>query len=121
MVTALVWWLILRDAVGETEFELEVSEPTTRQGNSLNQTRTAWARWLQFLARSRSDDCSSEQESERRGYGGQGRRYREVIPPVGRMSYDGTRDNSHLTECVKSSPGIIRLLFGLFGLSRLFG
>ncbi len=29
MVTVLVFGLTLRDAVGETEFELEVSEPTT--------------------------------------------------------------------------------------------
>ena len=29
MVTVLVFGLTLRDAVGETEFELELSEPTT--------------------------------------------------------------------------------------------
>ena len=41
MVTVLVFGLTLRDAVGETEFEIEVSAPTTVR-KSLNRTRIAW-------------------------------------------------------------------------------
>ena len=48
MVTVLVFGLTLRDAVGETEFELAVSEPTTvRKLIEVNQDRMGPL--LQFL------------------------------------------------------------------------
>ncbi|HSF66353.1 MAG TPA: MoaD/ThiS family protein [Nitrospiraceae bacterium] len=48
MVTVLVFGLTLRDAVGETEFELKVSEPTTvRKLLESNQDRTGAL--MQFL------------------------------------------------------------------------
>ncbi|OGW49860.1 MAG: hypothetical protein A2V62_04275 [Nitrospirae bacterium RBG_19FT_COMBO_58_9] len=48
MVTVLVFGLTLRDAVGETEFELEVPEPTTvRKLVEANQDRMGPL--LQFL------------------------------------------------------------------------
>ena len=49
MVTVLVFGLTLRDAVGETEFEIEISEPTTvRKLLESNQGRMGPL--LQFLA-----------------------------------------------------------------------
>ena len=49
MVTVLVFGLTLRDAVGETEFEVDVSEPTTvRKLIEANQERMGPL--LQFLA-----------------------------------------------------------------------
>ena len=48
MVTVLVFGLTLRDAVGETEFEIEVSAPTTVR-KLLESNRDRMGPLLQFL------------------------------------------------------------------------
>jgi molybdopterin synthase sulfur carrier subunit len=48
MVTVLVFGLTLRDAVGETEFEFEVSEPTTVR-NLIESNQDRMGPLVQFL------------------------------------------------------------------------
>ena len=89
MVTVLVFGLTLRDAVGETEFEFEVSEPTTvRKLVESNQDRMGPL--AQFLANrevmitvnkrvSGEDTVVKDGDTVKLSY-------------QSRMSYDGTRD-----------------------------
>jgi len=89
MVTVLVFGLTLRDAVGETEFEFEVSEPTTvRKLMELNQGRMGSL--MQFLANREvmimvNKKVSAEDTVIKDG---------DVVKlsHQSRMSYDGTRD-----------------------------
>lgn len=89
MVTVLVFGLTLRDAVGETEFEIEVSEPTTvRKLIESNQDRMGPL--LQFLLNREvmiavNKKVSGEDTTVRDG---------DVVKLSyqSRTSYDGTRD-----------------------------
>src|SRR5207247_7927042 len=89
MVTVLVFGLTLRDAVGESEFELEVSEPTTvRKLIESNQDRMGPL--VQFLANREvmiavNKKVSAEDTVVKDG---------DIVKlsHQSRMSYDGTRD-----------------------------
>jgi molybdopterin synthase sulfur carrier subunit len=89
MVTVLVFGLTLRDAVGETEFEFEVSEPTTvRKLIESNQHRMGPL--VQFLANREvmiavNKKVSAEDTVVKDG---------DIVKlsHQSRMSYDGTRD-----------------------------
>jgi sulfur-carrier protein len=89
MVTVLVFGLTLRDAVGETEFELEVSEPTTvRKLIESNQDRMGPL--LQFLLNREvmiavNKKVSAEDTVVKDG---------DIVKlsHQSRTSYDGTRD-----------------------------
>ena len=89
MVTVLVFGLTLRDAVGETEFKLEVPEPTTvRKLIESNQDRLGPL--LQFLANREvmitvNKKVSADDTVVKDG---------DIVKlsHQSRMSYDGTRD-----------------------------
>ena len=89
MVTVLVFGLTLRDAVGETEFEFEVSEPTTvRKLIESNQNRMGPL--LQFLTSREvmiavNKKVSAEDTVVKDG---------DIVKlsHQSRTSYDGTRD-----------------------------
>ncbi len=89
MVKMQVFGLTLRDAVGETEFEFEVSEPTTvRKLIELNQDRTGPL--IQFLANREvmiavNKKVSAEDTVIKDG---------DIVKlsHQSRTSYDGTRD-----------------------------
>ena len=89
MVTVLVFGLTLRDAVGETEFEFEVLEPTTvRKLIESNQDRMGPL--LQFLLNREvmvavNKKVSAEDTVVKDG---------DIVKlsHQSRMSYDGTRD-----------------------------
>ena len=89
MVTVLVLGLTLRDAVGEAEFKLEVSEPTTvRKLIESNQDRMS--RLVQFLANREvmitvNKKVSADDTVVKDG---------DIVKlsHQSRMSYDGTRD-----------------------------
>ena len=89
MVTVLVFGLTLRDAVGETEFEFEVSEPTTvRKLLESNQDRIGPL--LQFLMTREvmitvNKKVSADDTVVKDG---------DIVKlsHQSRMSYDGTRD-----------------------------
>jgi len=89
MVTVLVYGLTLRDAVGETEFEFEVSEPTTvRKLIESNQHRIGPL--MQFLANREvmitvNKKVSAEDTVVKDG---------DIVKlsHQSRMTYDGTRD-----------------------------
>lgn len=89
MVTVLVFGLTLRDAVGDTEFELEVSELTTvRELIESNQDRMGPL--VQFLANREvmitvNKKVSAEDTVVRDG---------DIVKlsHQSRMTYDGTRD-----------------------------
>lgn len=89
MVTVLVFGLTLRDAVGEKEFELEISEPTTvRKFIESNQDRMGPL--LQFLLNRElmitvNKKVSAEDSTITDG---------DIVKLThqSRTSYDGTRD-----------------------------
>lgn len=89
MVTVLVFGLTLRDAVGETEFELEISEPTTiRKLMEAHQERMGPL--LQFLANREvmiavNKKVSADDTVVKDG---------DIVKlsHQSRVSYDGTRD-----------------------------
>lgn len=89
MVTVQVFGLTLRDAVGESEFELEVSEPTTiRKLIESNQDRMGPL--VQFLANREvmitvNKKVSAEDTVVKNGDF-------VKLSHQSRMSYDGTRD-----------------------------
>jgi molybdopterin synthase sulfur carrier subunit len=92
MVTVLVFGLTLRDAVGETEFDCEVSEPTTvRKLIESNQDRMGPL--LQFLLNREllmavNKKVSAEDTVVKDG---------DIVKLThqSRESYDGTRDLPH--------------------------
>ena len=89
MVTVLVFGLTLRDAVGETEFEVEVSEPTTVR-KLLESNHDRMGPLLQFLMNRElmiavNKKVSADDTVVRDG---------DIVKlsHQSRMSYDGTRD-----------------------------
>jgi len=89
MVTVLVFGLTLRDAVGETEFELAVSEPTTvRKLIESNQDRMGPL--LQFLLNREVMITVNKKVSAEDTVVKDGDTVK--ISHQSRTSYDGTRD-----------------------------
>jgi sulfur-carrier protein len=89
MVTVLVFGLTLRDAVGETEFELEVSEPTTVR-KLIESNQDCMGPLVQFLANREvliavNKKVSAEDTVVKDG---------DIVKlsHQSRTSYDGTRD-----------------------------
>ena len=111
MVTVLVFGLTLRDAVGETEFEIEVSEPTTvRKLIESNQDRMGPL--VQFLLNREvmiavNKKVSAEDTVIKDG---------DIVKlsHQSRTSYDGTRDIPIYSRMLKNplvSPAQPRRLF----------
>jgi molybdopterin synthase sulfur carrier subunit len=89
MVTVLVFGLTLRDALGETEFELEVSEPTTvRKLIESNQGRMGPL--LQFLTNREVMIAVNKKVSAEDTVVKDGDTVK--LSHQSRVSYDGTRD-----------------------------
>ena len=89
MVTVLVFGLTLRDAVGETAFELEVSEPTTvRKLLEANQDRMGPL--VQFLSNREVMIAVNKKVSADDTVVKDGDTVK--LSHQSRMSYDGTRD-----------------------------
>jgi molybdopterin synthase sulfur carrier subunit len=89
MVTVLVFGLTLRDAVGKTEFELAVSEPTTFR-KLIESNQGQMASLLQFLLSRElmitvNKKVSTEDSTIKDG---------DIVKLThqSRTSYDGTRD-----------------------------
>ena len=89
MVTVLIFGLTLRDAVGETEFEVEVSEPTTVR-KLLESNHDRMGPLLQFLMNREvmitvNKKVSADDTVVKDG---------DIVKlsHQSRMSYDGTRD-----------------------------
>jgi molybdopterin synthase sulfur carrier subunit len=89
MVTVLVFGLTLRDAVGETELKLEVSEPTTvRKLTESNQNRMGPL--LQFLTNREVMITVNKKVSAEDTVVKDGDTVK--FSHQSRVSYDGTRD-----------------------------
>jgi molybdopterin synthase sulfur carrier subunit len=89
MVTVLVFGLTLRDAVGETEFELQVSEPTTVR-KLIESNQDCMGPLLQFLLNREVMIAVNKKVSGEDTVVKDGDTVK--LSHQSRTSYDGTRD-----------------------------